>query len=77
MSTSNPPYEPLCDDLLPDRDTDPCNSTCNREDAIKAAINDYKKKRAAGAKGAGVIDVSQSVSTGETTATAHPGSAAH
>ncbi|GAA5824134.1 hypothetical protein JCM5353_006155 [Sporobolomyces roseus] len=47
------------------------------EDAIKAAINDYKKKRANGQKGAGVIDVSQSASTGETTATAHPGSASH
>jgi NifU-like protein involved in Fe-S cluster formation len=48
------------------------------EDAIKAAINDYKKKREAngGKMKAGHIDVSQSVSTGATTATAHPGSGA-
>ncbi|GAA5857910.1 hypothetical protein JCM1840_000965 [Sporobolomyces johnsonii] len=46
------------------------------EDAIKAAINDYKKKRKAGVKGAGHIDVSQSAATGETVATAHAGSGA-
>ncbi|KAA1076646.1 iron-binding protein [Puccinia graminis f. sp. tritici] len=44
------------------------------EDAIKAAIRDYQNKlQKAGAKQAGgFIDVSQSVSTGETIATAHP-----
>ncbi|GAA5886096.1 hypothetical protein JCM6882_004263 [Rhodosporidiobolus microsporus] len=48
------------------------------EDAIKAAINDYKKKRdASGGKlKGGHIDVSQSVATGQTIATAHPGSGA-
>ncbi|PLW15251.1 hypothetical protein PCANC_05368 [Puccinia coronata f. sp. avenae] len=45
------------------------------EDAIKAAIRDYQNKlQASGAKKAsGFIDVSQSASTGETIATAHPG----
>ncbi|GAA5939351.1 iron-sulfur cluster assembly scaffold protein [Sporobolomyces koalae] len=47
------------------------------EDAIKAAIKDYKKKRANGATGAGHIDVTQSAATGQTTASAQPGSAAH
>ncbi|KNZ54634.1 uncharacterized protein VP01_2897g3 [Puccinia sorghi] len=44
------------------------------EDAIKAAIRDYQKKlQTSGAKKAsGFIDVSQSASTGETIATAHP-----
>ncbi|OAV95279.1 hypothetical protein PTTG_09011 [Puccinia triticina 1-1 BBBD Race 1] len=44
------------------------------EDAIKAAIRDYQNKlKKAGAQNAnGFIDVSQSVSTGETIATAHP-----
>ncbi|GAA6003810.1 iron-sulfur cluster assembly scaffold protein [Rhodotorula paludigena] len=48
------------------------------EDAIKAAINDYRKKKdAAGGKiGAGHIDVSQSVVSGQTVAEAHPGSGA-
>ncbi|GAA5983589.1 hypothetical protein JCM11641_007292 [Rhodosporidiobolus odoratus] len=48
------------------------------EDAIKAAINDYKKKRDAsgGKMKAGHIDVSQSVTTGHTEAVAHPGSGA-
>lgn len=41
------------------------------EDAIKAAINDYKKKRlSSGTKKAGHIDVSMSEKTGETTAQA-------
>lgn len=43
------------------------------EDAIKAAIRDYKKKRDAGQVGAGHVDVSMSSTTGETQATAHPG----
>ncbi|GAA6006933.1 hypothetical protein JCM10207_009144 [Rhodosporidiobolus poonsookiae] len=48
------------------------------EDAIKAAIKDYKKKRDAvgGKMPAGHIDVSQSVATGQTVAEAHPGSGA-
>ncbi|KAG0660544.1 iron-binding protein [Rhodotorula mucilaginosa] len=46
------------------------------EDAIKAAIKDYKKKRASGDKSAGHIDVSMSAATGATEATAHPGSGA-
>ncbi|ORY74518.1 iron sulfur cluster assembly protein 1 [Leucosporidium creatinivorum] len=41
------------------------------EDAIKAAINDYKKKRlTTGSKKAGHIDVALNDKTGETTATA-------
>lgn len=45
------------------------------EDAIKAAIRDYDAKRkATGSSAAGHIDVSQSATTGETTATAHVGS---
>ena len=45
------------------------------EDAIKAAIRDYKKRRdETGNIGAGHIDVSQSATTGQTTATAHVGS---
>lgn len=46
------------------------------EDAIKAAIRDYQNKlKSSGSKrgAAGFIDVSQSVTTGETIATAHPG----
>ncbi|GAA6021059.1 hypothetical protein JCM8202_003832 [Rhodotorula sphaerocarpa] len=46
------------------------------EDAIQAAIKDYRKKRAAGVKDAGHIDVSMSAATGATEATAHPGSGA-
>ncbi|GAA5983542.1 hypothetical protein JCM10908_000326 [Rhodotorula pacifica] len=47
------------------------------EDAIKAAILDYKKKRkTTGDKSAGHIDVSMSAATGATEATAHPGSGA-
>lgn len=49
------------------------------EDAIQAAIKDYKKKRASGDKSAqksGHIDVSMSAATGSTEATAHPGSGA-
>ena len=47
------------------------------EDAIKSAIRDYKKKRdETGNTKAGHIDVSQSVTTGKTTATAHVGSGA-
>lgn len=45
------------------------------EDAIKSAIRDYKKKRdETGNMKAGHIDVSQSVTTGKTEATAHVGS---
>lgn len=47
------------------------------EDAIKAAIRDYQLKlEKAGSAGnkAGHIEVSQSVATGETIATAHPDS---
>ncbi|PWN92386.1 FeS cluster assembly scaffold IscU [Acaromyces ingoldii] len=45
------------------------------EDAIKSAIRDYKKKRdETGNTKAGHIDVSQSVTTGKTTATPHVGS---
>lgn len=44
------------------------------EDAIKAAISDYKKKRAAGILAAGKIDVSMGA-TGTTTAEARPGQA--
>ncbi|BGP24800.1 iron-binding protein [Rhodotorula toruloides] len=46
------------------------------EDAIKAAIKDYHKKRAAGGKASkpGHIDVSMSAATGKTEAQAHPGS---
>jgi Fe-S cluster assembly scaffold IscU len=45
------------------------------EDAIRSAIRDYQTKRStmANPKKPGFIDVSQSVSTGETVATAHPG----
>jgi NifU-like protein involved in Fe-S cluster formation len=45
------------------------------EDAIRSAIRDYQAKRSAMAnpKKPGFIDVSQSVATGETVATAHPG----
>ncbi|GAA6047443.1 Iron sulfur cluster assembly protein 2, mitochondrial [Rhodotorula toruloides] len=48
------------------------------EDAIKAAIKDYHKKRAAGGKATkpGHIDVSMSAATGKTEAQAHPGSGA-
>lgn len=45
------------------------------EDAIKAAIRDYQlklEKSGKPANMAGHIDVSQSVVTGETIATAHP-----
>ncbi|EIW82216.1 FeS cluster assembly scaffold IscU [Coniophora puteana RWD-64-598 SS2] len=48
------------------------------EDAIRSAIRDYKSKRDSMAdpkKAAGFIDVTQSVATGETVATAHPGQA--
>lgn len=45
------------------------------EDAIKAAIRDYDTKRkATGNMAAGHIDVTQSATTGQTTATAHVGS---
>lgn len=45
------------------------------EDAIKSAIRDYKKRRdETGNTKAGHIDVSQSVTTGKTEATAHVGS---
>ncbi|TFY80811.1 hypothetical protein EWM64_g3201 [Hericium alpestre] len=45
------------------------------EDAIRSAIRDYQSKRSSMAdpKKKGFIDVSQSVVTGETVATAHPG----
>lgn len=45
------------------------------EDAIRSAIRDYRSKRSKLAEGhkAGFIDVTQSVVTGETVATAHPG----
>ncbi|KAE9410283.1 FeS cluster assembly scaffold IscU [Gymnopus androsaceus JB14] len=45
------------------------------EDAIRSAIRDYKSKRnnMTNPKQKGFIDVSQSVVTGETVATAHPG----
>ncbi|KAI0033801.1 NifU-like N terminal domain-containing protein [Vararia minispora EC-137] len=46
------------------------------EDAIRSAIRDYQSKRAAmkdPKKAKGFIDVTQSVITGETVATAHPG----
>ncbi|KAF9076356.1 FeS cluster assembly scaffold IscU [Rhodocollybia butyracea] len=45
------------------------------EDAIRSAIRDYKSKRnnMSDPKQQGFIDVSQSVVTGETIATAHPG----
>lgn len=46
------------------------------EDAIRSAIRDYEQKRASlpasKQKSKGFIDVSQSVVTGETVATAHP-----
>lgn len=43
------------------------------EDAIRSAIRDYRSKRSKmQGTGAGFIDVSQSVVTGETVATAHP-----
>ncbi|KAF8138162.1 FeS cluster assembly scaffold IscU, partial [Boletus edulis] len=44
------------------------------EDAIRSAIRDYRSKRnnLADPKKAGYIDVTQSSSTGETVATAHP-----
>ncbi|KAH7879573.1 FeS cluster assembly scaffold IscU [Lentinula edodes] len=47
------------------------------EDAIRSAIRDYKSKRNSmtNPKQKGFIDVSQSVVTGETVATAHPGQA--
>lgn len=45
------------------------------EDAIKAAIRDYTSKVAQRTTKAGSIDVSQSVISGQTTATANPGSA--
>lgn len=48
------------------------------EDAIRSAIRDYKMKRdkmADPKKAAGFIDVSQSAVTGQTVATANPGSA--
>lgn len=48
------------------------------EDAIRAAIRDYHSKRSKMSdpkKAAGFIDVSQSVVTGDTVATAHPGQA--
>ncbi|THH12321.1 hypothetical protein EW145_g28 [Phellinidium pouzarii] len=47
------------------------------EDAIRSAIRDYRKKRDTlpDSKKAGYIDVTQSVVTGETVATAHPGAA--
>lgn len=44
------------------------------EDAINAAIKNYHSKRKEGLTGAGTIDVSQSVVTGKTEATANPGS---
>ncbi|TFK43364.1 FeS cluster assembly scaffold IscU [Crucibulum laeve] len=45
------------------------------EDAIRSAIRDYRSKRQnmSNPKQPGFIDVTQSASTGETTATAHPG----
>ncbi|KAG2152059.1 FeS cluster assembly scaffold IscU [Suillus cothurnatus] len=45
------------------------------EDAIRSAIRDYRSKRSKLTEGhkAGFIDVTQSVVTGETVATAHPG----
>ncbi|KAH8929474.1 FeS cluster assembly scaffold IscU [Atractiella rhizophila] len=43
------------------------------EDAIKAAIRDYQKKREAGDKRAGAINISQSVLDGKTVAEAVPG----
>jgi len=45
------------------------------EDAIRSAIRDYQAKRSeiGSPKNSGLIDVSQSVVTGETVATAHPG----
>ncbi|KAG2369972.1 FeS cluster assembly scaffold IscU [Suillus spraguei] len=45
------------------------------EDAIRSAIRDYRAKRSKLTEGhkAGFIDVTQSVVTGETVATAHPG----
>ncbi|GAA5828089.1 hypothetical protein JCM3770_000864 [Rhodotorula araucariae] len=48
------------------------------EDAIKAAIKDYRKKatRGNGKVAAGHIDVSQSAATGQTVAEARPGQAA-
>ncbi|KAF8222717.1 FeS cluster assembly scaffold IscU [Tricholoma matsutake] len=47
------------------------------EDAIRSAIRDYQSKRNSmtNPKQQGYIDVSQSVVTGETVATAHPGQA--
>ncbi|KAH7345450.1 NifU-like N terminal domain-containing protein [Rhizoctonia solani] len=47
------------------------------EDAIRSAIRDYRSKRTkmANPQKPGFIDVSQSASTGETVATAHPGQA--
>jgi iron-sulfur cluster assembly enzyme ISCU, mitochondrial len=44
------------------------------EDAIRSAIRDYRKKVAARdtSKAEGFIDVTQSVATGETVATARP-----
>ncbi|KAF8529075.1 FeS cluster assembly scaffold IscU [Hysterangium stoloniferum] len=45
------------------------------EDAIRSAIRDYRSKRSklSDSKKAGFINVTQSVVTGETVATAHPG----
>jgi NifU-like protein involved in Fe-S cluster formation len=47
------------------------------EDAIRSAIRDYRSKRTelGNPKQQGFIDVAQSVVTGETVATAHPGQA--
>jgi hypothetical protein len=44
------------------------------EDAIRSAIRDYRSKREKlkNKQQAGFIDVTQSVATGETVATAHP-----
>lgn len=57
------------------RDTDQLSVLA--EDAIRSAIRDYRTKRtkAGEPKKSGFIDVSQSVATGETVATAHPPSA--
>lgn len=45
------------------------------EDAIRSAIRDYRLKRSKLTEGqkSGFIDVTQSVISGETVATAHPG----
>lgn len=45
------------------------------EDAIKAAIKDYQKKRLAGQTKAGTVDVSMDAATGKTVAEARPGMA--